>query len=106
MERNEISMQEATLFAKLTEIGSSVWHTNKELASLIGAKSDRTVRAHTAKLVTLGLLDQAEVFPAHRYRLSEMASKRNAAYVMRLKRACEIFGIEASGKPERALPAY
>lgn len=45
------------------------------------------------KLVDLGLLDQAEVFPAHRYRLSSKADKRNKSYLQRLERAAEVFGI-------------
>jgi DNA-binding IclR family transcriptional regulator len=45
------------------------WLTSQQVAE--GAKvAARTARQHLLRLVQLGLLDQAEVFPAHRYRLS------------------------------------
>jgi hypothetical protein len=45
------------------------------------------------KLVRLGIVDQAEVFPAHRYRLSTHAAKRNRGYADRITRAAEVLGI-------------
>jgi len=47
----------------------------------------RTARAHPKALVDLGILGQAEVFPAHRYRMSEHAMTRNKMYMIRLKKA-------------------
>jgi hypothetical protein len=47
------------------------------------------------KLVNLGIFDQAEVFPAHRYRLAEMADKRNKGYALRIEQAMSVFGIAA-----------
>lgn len=56
------------------------------------ARGKRTARQHTRRLVDLGVLDMAEVFPAHRFRLSAKADKRKRAYLARLERACEVFG--------------
>lgn len=93
MERNEISIHEASIYTSLLKAGN--WMTNREIAKASTRPvAERTVRHHTKRLVALGLLDLAEVFPAHRYRASDMANKRNAAYVNRLKAACEVFGIQ------------
>lgn len=93
METNEISIHEAVIYSSLR--GSAKWMTNREIAKATARPvAERTVRHHTRRLVALGLLDLAEVFPAHRYRVSEMADKRNAAYVNRLKAACEVFEIK------------
>jgi hypothetical protein len=91
MERNEISHHECRFFVVLKK-NKDKWMSHKELAT--EAKiSERTARAYTLKFVKLGLLDVAEVFPAHRYRYAEKASKRNTGYVDRLERVCEVFGI-------------
>jgi predicted ArsR family transcriptional regulator len=92
MESNEISIHEAKLFLALKKTGEQ-WTTSKELAKQAGV-ADRTARAHLVKLVKLNLADVAEVFPAHRYRYAEKASKRNAGYVNRLERAAEVFGLK------------
>jgi hypothetical protein len=44
--------------------------------------------------VDANIVDQAEVFPAHRYRLSKKARKRNINYIQRLERAAEVFGLK------------
>lgn len=90
MEKSEISIHEIKVCDALKKSGN--WMTNKEIAKQAEI-SDRTVRAHTLKLVKLGLLDQAEVFPAHRYRWSEKAEKRNAGYWVRLKMAANVFNM-------------
>ena len=51
------------------------------------------VACRTHRVVELGILDQAELFPAHRYRISEHADKRNKAYVIRLREAAKICGL-------------
>ena len=42
------------------------------------------------RFVRAGLVDQAEVFPGHRYRFSGMAEKRNRTLLERLARAEEV----------------
>ena len=87
METNEISEHEVRAFAVFRTSG---WMTNKQLAeqARIG---QRTARAYTKKWTELGIADIAEVFPGHRYRLSELADKRNAAYMKRLDAAASVF---------------
>lgn len=90
-ERNEVSVQEVRFYLA-AKASAGEWVTAKALAD--GSKiAPRTGRAFATKLVSLGLMDVAEVFPAHRYRLSDKASKRNAAYVQRLEVAVGVFGL-------------
>jgi hypothetical protein len=90
VERNEISIQEIKIFLAL----SKEWKTNKEISKLSGVP-ERTVRMHTHWFVCLGISDLAEVFPGHRFRLSEKADKRNFSYFNRLEHAQTVFGISA-----------
>lgn len=91
IERNEVSRQEVEVFRVVS--ANPAWLTNAEIADQASGVAARTVRALTLKLVKLRILDQAEVFPAHRYRLSEKASKRNRGYYDRLIHAGEVFGV-------------
>lgn len=88
METSEISIHQSRIYEFVKSAGR--WVTSREIAS--GADvAERTARAHALKFVRLGVFDQAEVFPAHRYRLSELAGKRNISVVRRLEAAREIF---------------
>lgn len=86
-ERNEISLHEIRVYRALLDCA---WHTNKAIAQIAGV-AERTARAHTKRLLDLGICDVAEVFPGHRYRLSLKASKRNASYMGRLAEADKVF---------------
>jgi DNA-binding IclR family transcriptional regulator len=88
METSEISLHLLKVFDAVKTHGG--WLTNKEVAKLSGV-APRTARAHTARLVAVGLFDLAEVFPAHRYRLSALADKRNKAMMQRIDAAREVF---------------
>lgn len=90
MERNEISVHEARAFVVLRKEHS--WITSKELAERAEI-AGRTARSFMLKFVRLGIVDIAEVFPGHRYRLSEKARSRNAAYFQRLEMALDVFGL-------------
>lgn len=90
-ERNEISLHEVKVFSALKQRPNE-WLTNKGISDVSGVK-ERTVRLHTLRLVKLGMLEQAEVFPAHRFKWSTNASKRNMAYSQRIEKAVEIFGM-------------
>ncbi len=93
MERNEISLHEVNIYK--TFLGApKKWFTNQEVAALAGV-AGRTARMHTKRLASIGVLDQAELFPGHRYRFSEKAAKRDAGYLNRLNRAIEIFASSA-----------
>lgn len=90
-ESSEISLHEVLVWQAF----DATWKTANDVSqSLKGKVAARTVRAHAHKLVALGLLDVMEVFPGHRYRASEKASKRNMGYFQRLQKAAEVFAIE------------
>ena len=88
METNEISVHQVRVFHCLET--ASDWLTNGEIARAARV-APRTARAITKKLVDLGVLDVAEVLPAHRYRMSPFADKRNKAYLTRLRQAADVF---------------
>jgi len=89
MERNEISIHQINVLDFVTDRGD--WVTAAEIAKGAGVAA-RTARHHALNLVRLGIFDQAEVFPAHRYRLSGHADKRNKGYMLRLQEARKVFG--------------
>lgn len=89
MERNEISAHEVKVFRALA---GQEWMTNREIAKASGV-AERTVRLHTMRFVKIGIADLAEIFPAHRYRLSKKADKRNGSYLRRLEEAASILGV-------------
>jgi DNA-binding transcriptional ArsR family regulator len=91
METNEVSIHQARLFAAI----GTEWRTATEIAELASVKP-RTARHHLLRFVQLGIADVAEVFPGHRYRRAEKASKRNASAMIRLKAAAKVFGIEVA----------
>jgi len=88
METNEISLHQAKVF----KAASTTWKTAAEIA-IDASVAPRTGRHHCKILSDAGIFDQAEVFPAHRYRLSDKAQKRNKAFFERIIRACEIFNV-------------
>lgn len=90
MERSEVSAHEVRVYLLLSG-NPTLWLTNAEVATRAGV-APRTARLHTLRLVQLGMLDQAEVFPAHRYRWSGRAAKRNRAYLQRLGAARDALG--------------
>jgi hypothetical protein len=84
MERAEISAHQVRVFRFVSD--AKRWVSNDEIAA--GAQvAPRTARAHTRHFVSLGIFDQAEIFPSHRYQLSSKAEKRNKAYLLRLRQA-------------------
>lgn len=89
MENNEVSYHAVLIYHALEN--SRKWMTNKEIAVATKKVSERTVRMYTKRFVQMGLIDQAELHPAHRYRWSDKADKRNQAYLLRLQKAAEIF---------------
>ena len=90
METNEVSWHLLKVYDAVRNHGGRL--TAKEIAKLSGV-AYRTARSHAAKLVSLGLFDLAEGFPAHRYQLSKVADKRDKAMILRLDAAREAFGL-------------
>lgn len=91
MERGEVSRHEVAVY-KVLHDAKDAWLTSAELA-VRAAVAPRTARAHALKLVRLGVVDQAEIFPGHRYRIAEHAIKRNRGYVDRLHHAASVLGV-------------
>jgi hypothetical protein len=88
VEHAEISSHQVRVFRFVRD--AKRWVTSREI--VVGARvAPRTAREHAYRLVALGILDQAEVFPGHRYRFSAQADKRNKAYLLRLAEAEAIF---------------
>ncbi len=95
MERSKISFHEIKVYRVLSSASPDRWLTSADIATK-AELAPRTARSHTLRFVKLGLLDQAEVFPAHRYRWSKKANRRNVAYLQRLEFADEVFKQEAA----------
>lgn len=93
MEKAEISIHQWKIYDCLVK--SQTWMSNKDIAQKTGV-SLRRVGFHTNNLVQLGILDQAEVYPGHRFKISNRADKRNTGYLRRLVQAGEIFSAVAS----------
>jgi len=91
METNEVSLHQIKVYLAVKASGND-WITAKDIAERASV-APRTARAHALKLVNLGIFDKAEVFPAHRYRLAEMADKRNKGYALRIEQAMQVFGV-------------
>jgi hypothetical protein len=90
METTEISIHQLKIFEFVRDAPG--WVSIKDIST--GTSSARkTVDVHCRRFVSLGVFDQAEVWPGHRYRVSEMASKRNGSIMERLRKAAEVFGI-------------
>lgn len=90
IEANEISLHRLKVFLFTKDARS--WLTNEAIAKGAGV-APRTARHHTKALVELGLFDQADVFPGHRFRLSDKAEVRNKSYFRRLLLSQEVFGL-------------
>ena len=99
METGEVSLHRLKVYRFVRD--SSGWLTNHDIAAGAGV-SARTARLHTKGLVDLGVFDQAEVFPGHRFRLSAQAEKRNKAYMLRLNEAEEVFGLKTAKQASAA----
>ena len=95
VERNEISEHEMKIFSILRS-SPERWMTSKEIGQLCSSVALRTVRLHMQRFVKLGIVDLAEVFPAHRYKFSDKSAQRNKAYALRLEKAAEAFGVPFS----------
>lgn len=99
METSEISHHQVKIYTALRD--TKEWLTSKDLAKRSGV-NERTTRAHLLKFVKLMVVDQVEVFPGHRYRLSDKASKRNQGIIGRLDQAEEIFSGKKNQKQNGA----
>ena len=98
-EPTEISWHAAEVYRVFRD-NPERWLMNKEIAEKTQGVAARTVRAKTSTLVRLGVVEQIEVFPGHRYRLVNTPNDTAQAYRRRLEAALKVF--EASGfRPEQ-----
>src|SRR4029450_12624598 len=83
-ERAEISAHLTAVWLVFKRTDLPPWLDSREIpaASKI---APRTARHHAKYLLDLGLLDRAEAFPRHLYRLSPQAAKRNPRMYQRLE---------------------
>lgn len=88
-EKGEISIHLCKIWECL-KVNKSKWMTTNEITEALTGVAKRTVSMHLLYLVKSGLVDQIEVFPGHRYKLSELPSKRNTNYFDRLEKASEV----------------
>lgn len=89
-EKGEISVHLCKVWACM-KANSSKWMTTNEITNAVNGVAKRTVSMHLLYLVKSGLVDQIEVFPGHRYKLSVLPSKRNTNYYDRIEKATEVF---------------
>lgn len=89
METNEISYHEVLIWRAIQAKGER-WFTNADISKMTPTISSRTVRIKTKKFAELGLLQQADVFPAHRFKLKPKAD-RSVPYIRRLEDATDAF---------------
>lgn len=67
------------------------WVDAKQIAH--GTKMvERTVRAHARRMADLGIFDLVPVFPAHRYRFSKQAQKKQRMLMNRIRESASMFG--------------
>lgn len=86
LERAEVSEYEVRIYQLFS--GTSGWLTNKEVSQRLSMNGN-TVKLHTRRFTSLGLLEKVAVFPEYKYRLSVEAEKK--PYFKKLKQASEVF---------------
>ena len=90
MESTQISMHQVRVFRFVRDHGK--WVSSTDIAE--GAEVSPRAARHLARtLAGLGIFDQIEVHPGHRYRFSNQADTANEAYMLRLRSAEEAFGM-------------
>jgi len=95
VETNEISLHQFKIYDALKK--SQEWLSMKDIVKQTGAARG-TVGQHLRRFIKLGLVDQAEVWPGHRFRLSPHAEKRNKSLMERLEQSGKIFSQFEIGK--------
>lgn len=93
MNTQEISIHQIKVFLCLKQHNKQ-WLTVADVAKET-AVARRTSSEHLLRFVKLGVVDQAEVFPGHRFRLSRTArSTQQRHYLRRLNVAVGVFGLK------------
>jgi hypothetical protein len=96
VEPTQISMHQIRVFRFVRDYGR--WVSSTDIAE--GAEVSPRAARHLARtLVGLGIFDQIEVYPGHRYRFSDQADTLNEAYMIRLRNAEEAFEMAPIATP-------
>jgi predicted transcriptional regulator of viral defense system len=96
VEPTQISMHQVRVFRFVRDHGK--WVSSTDIAE--GAEVSPRAARHLARtLAELGIFDQIEVHPGHRYRFSDQADTVNEAYMLRLRNAEEAFGMAPIATP-------
>lgn len=104
MERSEISQYQIAIYFAFKNRPDQ-WMSNADVAAVADGITPRTVRAHTHRLAKLGVLDEATVFPANRYRLAVKRNEDAEEHCQRLERAAQVFGMATAPDPSaEAIP--
>lgn len=90
-ERSGVSLHEAKVYLALKG-KPGMWMTNKDVSAASGV-AERTARMHTLRLVKLGVIEVAQVFPGNRYRWTDKP-QRKPTYLKKLTDAIAVFGLE------------
>jgi hypothetical protein len=98
--KNTVSLHEVKVWLALRGKPGQ-WLTNDEIAKEAGVKA-RTARQYTFRFVKQGLLENAETFPAYRFRLLASVTELNP-YRQRIEAVTEAFG-DGVGRPFSHLP--
>lgn len=72
---------------------SAEWMNARELAAQADRVAPRTVRAITARLSDMGVVERVKLFDGHRYRLTMDALRAHSDYCDRLRLIAEATGI-------------
>ena len=85
-----MSIQQVRIFRYIQQ--AQGWVTARDIAK--GADvAERTARSHAFRLVRMGILDEARVFPGHRYRLADKTDQQNSDYLQQLEETCKVFDL-------------
>jgi hypothetical protein len=104
MERSEISQYQIAIYFAFKNRPDQ-WMSNADVAAVADGITPRTVRAHTHRLAKLGVLDEATVFPANRYRLAVRRNEDAEEHCQRLERAAHVLGMATAPDPSaEAIP--
>ena len=87
--RSEVSIHEVRIYG-LFKNNPGKWFTNKTISAALGMAA-RTVRQHTLRFVKFKIIEQADVFPAHRFRFCDKVAGSAAVHIERLNNAAAAF---------------
>lgn len=92
MPRELASRHEVAVYKALLDAGPE-WLSSNQIAERASV-SARTARAHALRLAQLGIIEQTEVFPGHRYRMRPDVDQSHRDYATRLRQAATALHVD------------